>query len=50
MGYYIHAKHTKTSGGESMFFGTFLDEEGDWLDTVHFPDVAKKYRFRGGGV
>lgn len=33
-----------------MFFGTFLDIDGDWLDTVHFPEVAHKYRFRGGGV
>ena len=50
MGHYIHAKRTTTSGGEQMFFGTFLDEEGDWLDTVHFPEVAQRYRFRGGGV
>ncbi|PWL33092.1 MAG: DNA polymerase III subunit alpha [Fluviicola sp. XM-24bin1] len=50
MGHYIHAKRTTTSGGEHMFFGTFLDEEGNWLDTVHFPEVAQKYRFRGGGV
>ncbi len=50
MGHYIHAKRTTTSGGEQMFFGTFLDEEGNWLDTVHFPEVAHKYRFRGKGV
>jgi len=49
-GYFIHAKRTTTSGGEQMFFGTFLDREGNWLDTVHFPDVAKQYRFRGTGV
>lgn len=49
-GYLVHAKKTTTSGGESMFFGTLLDEEGDWLDTVHFPQVANKYRFRGKGV
>jgi DNA polymerase-3 subunit alpha len=33
-----------------MHFGTFLDEEGQFLDTVHFPDVAKKYPFRGPGI
>jgi DNA polymerase-3 subunit alpha len=49
-GYFIHAKRTTTSGGEHMFFGTLLDKTGEWLDTVHFPDVAKQYRFRGGGV
>ena len=49
-GHYVHAKRTTTSGGDQMFFGTFLDEEGNWLDTVHFPEIAKQYRFRGAGV
>lgn len=50
IGYYINAKKTVTSNGQLMFFGTFLDQEGDWLDTVHFPDVAHSYPFRGPGV
>ena len=33
-----------------MYFGTFLDKNGDYIDTVHFPPVAKKYPFRGRGV
>ncbi len=33
-----------------MFFGTFLDEEGAWLDSVHFPNIARRYLFRGRGV
>jgi DNA-directed DNA polymerase III PolC len=49
-GYLIHTKRTRTSKHEDMMFGTFLDEEGQWLDTVHFPPVAKKYPFRGKGV
>ncbi len=49
-GYLIHAKRTTTSDGKLMYFGTFLDEEGNWLDTVHFPEVAQKFRFRGTGV
>ncbi len=49
-GYLIHAKRTTTSSGELMYFGTFIDEEGAWLDTVHFPQIAKEYRFRGMGV
>jgi error-prone DNA polymerase len=49
-GYLIHAKRTTTSNGQSMYFGTFLDEEGEWLDTVHFPQIAERYRFRGKGV
>lgn len=49
-GYLIHRKRTQTRSGQEMFFGTFLDEEGQWLDTVHFPEIAKKYFFRGTGV
>ena len=33
-----------------MHFGTFIDRKGFFLDTVHFPNVAKKYPFRGRGV
>lgn len=33
-----------------MHFGTFIDENGDWIDTVHFPPVAKKYPFRGKAI
>ena len=33
-----------------MYFGTFLDIEGDFIDTVHFPPVAARYPFRGRGV
>jgi hypothetical protein len=32
-----------------MHFGTFLDQNGHVFDTVHFPDVARKYPFRGRG-
>jgi len=49
-GYLIHRKQTQTKGGKSMFFGTFLDEKGQWIDTVHFPPIAKKYLFRGKGI
>jgi DNA-directed DNA polymerase III PolC len=49
-GYLIHRKHTQTRSGTSMYFGTFIDEEGQWLDTVHFPPIAQKFQFRGTGV
>ncbi|MEH6408448.1 MAG: DNA polymerase III subunit alpha, partial [Leeuwenhoekiella sp.] len=49
-GYLVTAKNTRTSKGDHMFFGTFLDQEGHWLDTVHFPPVAKKYPFQGKGI
>ena len=44
------AKLTSTTKREQMYFGTFLDRAGDWLDTVHFPDIARRYPFRGRGV
>jgi DNA polymerase-3 subunit alpha len=49
-GYLVTVKKTKTSNGKSMYFGTFLDIDGDFLDTVHFPPVAVKYPFRGKGI
>ena len=49
-GYLVTAKNTSTSKGERMHFGTFLDQKGQWLDTVIFPPVARKYPFRGKGI
>ena len=33
-----------------MHFGTFIDKDGHFIDTVHFPEQAKRYQFRGQGV
>jgi error-prone DNA polymerase len=33
-----------------MHFGTFLDYEGEFFDTVHFPASLKQYPFRGPGI
>ncbi|HLP10502.1 MAG TPA: DNA polymerase III subunit alpha [Flavobacteriales bacterium] len=49
VGYLVHVKHTNTSKGDKMFFGTFLDQDGQWIDTVHFPKVAKEFPFTGNG-
>ncbi len=49
-GYLITIKNTRTSKGETMQFGTFLDQEGHFIDTVHFPPIASQYRFSGKGV
>ncbi len=49
-GYLIHVKNTRTSGKERMHFGTFIDIEGNFIDTVHFPESARRYPFRGKGV
>ena len=45
----VHRKRTKTHGGQEMSFGTFLDLNGKWLDTVQFPIVNKMFPFRGYG-
>ncbi|MCL4121817.1 UNVERIFIED_CONTAM: hypothetical protein GTU68_050031 [Idotea baltica] len=50
IGYLVTAKRTKTSNGKQMFFGTFLDKDGDWIDTVHFPPIAARFPFRGKGI
>jgi DNA polymerase-3 subunit alpha len=50
VGYLVTIKKTKTSKGEAMYFGTLLDREGQWLDTVHFPPYSRKYPFRGRGI
>jgi DNA-directed DNA polymerase III PolC len=49
VGYVVTTKDTTTKGGDLMHFGTFLDCKGEVFDTIHFPDVARKYPFRGRG-
>jgi DNA polymerase-3 subunit alpha len=49
-GYLVTIKYTKTTTSKLMYFGTFLDYDGDFIDTVHFPPVAAKYPFRGKGI
>ncbi|RMA58889.1 DNA polymerase III subunit alpha [Ulvibacter antarcticus] len=49
-GYLVSIKNTATSDGKGMYFGTFLDRDGYFIDTVHFPQVAARYRFRGKGI
>ena len=46
-GYYVTIKPSITIKGERMYFGTFIDEHGHWIDTVHFPKVAAQFPFRG---
>jgi DNA polymerase-3 subunit alpha len=49
VGYLVHRKPTRTSNGKIMYFGTWLDMEGEWLDTVHFPDANNSNPFSGPG-
>lgn len=49
VGYVVATKDTVTKTRQYMHFGTFLDRDGRPFDTVHFPDVARRYPFRGRG-
>lgn len=49
-GYLVALKQSRTNKGEPMYFGTFIDRNGDILDTVHFPETARKYPFYGKGI
>ena len=48
LAYLISRKHVPTKKG-AMFFGTWIDVNGDYFDTAHFPDSLKQYDFQGGG-
>lgn len=50
LGYLITQKRAKTSNSKNMSFGTFIDQAGDFIDTVHFPPSLSQYPFRGKGV
>ena len=49
VGYMVHVKGVKTKNGNRMFFGTFIDTDGNWVDTIVFPPVAARYPFSGPG-
>jgi error-prone DNA polymerase len=49
-GYLIALKQSKTSKGEHMCFGTFIDRSGHIIDTVHFPQFIRKHPFYGKGI
>lgn len=49
-GYLVTLKPTRTSKGEAMYFGTFLDRFGHFIDTVHFPSSAAQHRISGWGI
>jgi error-prone DNA polymerase len=47
MGYLVTYKPTRTVKGDEMAFGTFLDADGCFFDTTHFPDMLRKYPIAG---
>ncbi|HEY0611134.1 MAG TPA: hypothetical protein VGD35_15800, partial [Chitinophaga sp.] len=49
LGYLVCTKYLRTSQGAPMCFGTFLDREGAFLDTVHFPESFRQYPLQKEG-
>jgi DNA polymerase-3 subunit alpha len=50
VGELVTRKFVKTVHNQIMHFGTFIDAEGEFFDTTHFPKSLEKYGFRGHGV
>jgi DNA polymerase III alpha subunit len=50
VGELVTIKYVKTVKGEIMNFAAFLDHQGEFFDTVHFPRALRQYPFRGNGV
>lgn len=50
VGNYITQKPLRTRKGDPMSFGTFLDAEGNFLDTTHFAQSLARYPFQGAGT
>ncbi len=49
-GYMVTYKAIRTKNHKNMAFGYFIDHEGEFFDTTHFPQNIEKYPFRGKGV
>ncbi|HEV3250276.1 MAG TPA: DNA polymerase III subunit alpha, partial [Puia sp.] len=47
--YFIDYKVVPTVNNQTMSFGTFIDANLDWVDTVHFPDAFRDYPLKGKG-
>ena len=50
LGRLVTIKYVRTVRKEIMHFGTFIDVQGEFFDTVHFPPSLKSYPFRGDGM
>ncbi len=50
VGHLVTIKYIKTIKREWMNFGCFIDHEGNFFDTTHFPQSLVSYPFRGAGT
>ena len=49
VGYYVTRKPVRTVSKTLMYFYTWVDEAGDFFDTVHFPPAVNRSPFKGSG-
>ena len=49
VGYFVTRKNVTTVSRKLMNFGTWLDVEGQFFDTTHFPPSLARYPFKGKG-
>ena len=49
VGEYVCEKTVRMRKGGKMWFGTFMDANGNFFDTTHFPGSTPVYPFRGAG-
>jgi len=50
LGLLVTIKYARTVRKEWMHFGTFIDVNGRFFDTVHFPKAVAEFPFRGDGI
>jgi error-prone DNA polymerase len=50
VGHLVTIKYIKTIKKEWMNFGCFIDVDGNFFDTTHFPQSLIKYPFKGSGT
>jgi len=50
VGQLVNIKYVRTVKKAWMHFAAWLDDEGEFFDTVHFPQVLRSCPFRGYGV
>ena len=50
VGHLVTVKYIKTIKNEWMNFGCFIDQEGNFFDTTHFPQSLTKHPFKGSGT
>jgi DNA polymerase-3 subunit alpha len=49
LGYLVTSKPVNTITNETMHFHTFVDSEGEWLDTIFFPETNRYHALTGKG-